>query len=347
MDVFICHTYYHILIAVVEKLTIYQNVEMDLALSYVSTNLNGIENNPVLQKLFHSVYVITEKLKPDMEQQEGKTYSAKTRIGRILQRGFETKKFGKYVGKYLENDFRSYDNIRLFCDPDPIGYYFYTQGIKYYAIEDALDSYQNDIMAGWRNQFWLKKLLNRMGMQFIPHGYSWNCLGVEVNDATNVCASTKNLIVVNRKSLFSKLDKQAQGIIKDIFANDFDNVNDTEIKHLFLTQPLFPTYFHSIEDQIYYYRKILSETVKCEETLYIKPHPRDLTDYQTYFPDAIILNRDYPVEVLNLIPNVRFKSAITAFSTSIKALDSVEEKHFVGYPIFLEYIRGLYASEKG
>ena len=38
--------------------------------------------------------------------------------------------------------------------------------------------------------------------------------------------------------------------------------------------------------------------------LFIKTHPRDATDYQALFPEAVVLERTMPSEVLNFLPAV-------------------------------------------
>jgi len=73
------------------------------------------------------------------------------------------------------------------------------------------------------------------------------------------------------------------------------------------------------------------------DLIYIKPHPRELTDYRTVFKDdkrIIILPKLFPAELLNLLPNLRFEKAFTAFSTAIDNLNNVNTKINLGHTYF-------------
>lgn len=84
---------------------------------------------------------------------------------------------------------------------------------------------------------------------------------------------------------------------------------------------------------------ICKEFVKQADTdiVYIKPHPRELTDYSKIFKAnsrVIVLPKLFPAEILNLHPNLKFKKAFTAFSTAIDNLEHVEEKISLGHARF-------------
>ena len=70
------------------------------------------------------------------------------------------------------------------------------------------------------------------------------------------------------------------------------------------------------------------------DLIYIKPHPREKTDYAFIFKTdsrIIVLPKLFPAELLNLHPNLKFKKAFTAFSTAIDNLEHVEEKISLGH----------------
>lgn len=60
--------------------------------------------------------------------------------------------------------------------------------------------------------------------------------------------------------------------------------------------------------------------------LFIKAHPRDPSDYAALFPDAVVLERTMPSEVLNFALPFRFVRAVTVESTVLKALEVADEK---------------------
>lgn len=59
--------------------------------------------------------------------------------------------------------------------------------------------------------------------------------------------------------------------------------------------------------------------------LYIKTHPRDTTDYTALFPDAIVLDRFMPSELLDYCFDVRFDRAVGLGTHSIRNLRCADE----------------------
>lgn len=60
--------------------------------------------------------------------------------------------------------------------------------------------------------------------------------------------------------------------------------------------------------------------------LFIKTHPRDTTDYQALFPEAVILERTMPSEVLNFCLPFTFRRAVTVQSFVLRGFTAAEEK---------------------
>lgn len=60
--------------------------------------------------------------------------------------------------------------------------------------------------------------------------------------------------------------------------------------------------------------------------LFVKTHPRDKTDYAALFPDAVILERTMPSEVLNFCLPCRFGRAVTVQSFVLRGFTAAEEK---------------------
>ncbi len=59
--------------------------------------------------------------------------------------------------------------------------------------------------------------------------------------------------------------------------------------------------------------------------LYIKTHPRDTTDYTVLFPDAVVLDRFMPSELLDYCFDVRFDRAVGLGTHSIRNLRCADE----------------------
>lgn len=63
--------------------------------------------------------------------------------------------------------------------------------------------------------------------------------------------------------------------------------------------------------------------------LFVKTHPRDPTDYGALFPGAVILPRTMPSEVLNFCLPFRFRRAVTVQSWVLRGFTAAEENIFI------------------
>ena len=64
------------------------------------------------------------------------------------------------------------------------------------------------------------------------------------------------------------------------------------------------------------------------DTVIIKKHPRDMVDYQKYFPDIYVFDKHAPMQLLNLI-DIRYETAITILSSAVLSFP---------YPIHIDWI---------
>lgn len=64
-------------------------------------------------------------------------------------------------------------------------------------------------------------------------------------------------------------------------------------------------------------------------TLFIKTHPRDDTDYTALFPGATVLGRTMPSEVLNFCLPGKFRRAVTVQSWVLRGFTAAEETVFL------------------
>ncbi|WP_318515051.1 glycosyltransferase family 52 [Photobacterium leiognathi] len=118
---------------------------------------------------------------------------------------------------------------------------------------------------------------------------------------------------------------------KKRFINEFFNVTlkSSNIEHLLLTQPFSEYDILTEKEKIDIYKKIY-DNIRCEHPnskIFIKPHPRELTDYQIIFPDAFILNSNCPSELLSL-NSERIENVYTLYSTSIYTFNNSRKKMY-------------------
>ena len=65
---------------------------------------------------------------------------------------------------------------------------------------------------------------------------------------------------------------------------------------------------------------------KVEGDLFIKTHPRDTADYEAMFPEAVVLDRFMPSELLDYCFEVRFARAVGLRTASVRNLRCADEK---------------------
>lgn len=113
------------------------------------------------------------------------------------------------------------------------------------------------------------------------------------------------------------------------FLNDF-KVAKSDNRALIITQPLSEFNITTEAKKIAAYKSII-ERCKAEGfEVFIKNHPRDLTNYRKIDATVTILPQQFPLEVLNLSEAFNFKKGYTLFSTALENIKHVEEKVFLG-----------------
>ena len=68
----------------------------------------------------------------------------------------------------------------------------------------------------------------------------------------------------------------------------------------------------------------------------IKPHPRDLLNYEEKFSEHIVLDRKFPMEVLNFIEGLTFRRVISVF-TVVRNIRFAEETVYLGEDFMDKY----------
>lgn len=122
----------------------------------------------------------------------------------------------------------------------------------------------------------------------------------------------KKIEVLNLEELWNKKSKEEKEYILKIFGFVKPDIKNMEI--LLLTQPLSEDGVLSEKEKIELYRKIAQNY--SGEKIYIKPHPREKSDYKNIFNECIVIDRDFPIELFFLL-GINIKRVVTIFSTSI------------------------------
>ncbi len=342
--VYVCHTYYHVYVACLKELNLPGNERKhaDLVLSVMSNDFGDLRSRALTCGLFDKVYMFDEK--EDVNFPEVMKYH-KDRgnlVFNMLDRIKYTKLLGKMQQDYVPVDFKEYKDIYVFCDSDPIGYYLSYKKIYYHALEDGLDCLSTYDTARYDNRghFGLKAFLSARNVIFIQNGWGKYCLDMEVNDLSALPYPCPKYVERPRKKLVDNLDREGKDILVRLFIEDIDeirekmNAGNGRPTVLLLTEPLcgLDVRERIFRDCIDLYGKIDGE----EAAVLIKPHPRDILDYRKVFPDHIVLDAKFPMEVLNFIPGLRFRRVISVF-TVVHAIQFAEEIVYLGEDFMDQY----------
>lgn len=335
--VYICHTFYHVYISAVKELNRGARGEATLILSTMSNNFGDLKERAERTGLFADVYMFDEK--EDVTSEEVMSYHRNRGnvFANLLQRITYTKLLGKLQEPYVPVDLKAYKDIYIFCDSDPIGYYMNYKKIYYHSVEEGLDTAVDSDTARYSNNgfFPLKRLMSKMGLIFIENGYGRYCIDFEVNDISRQPFPIKNLVEANRDEMFAKLSRDDKKILVDMFLDNpkelmeqLSALDKSKENVMILSEPLcdMDTRHRIFQDIIDEY----SDT--CN--IIIKPHPRDLLDYENDFSDAVIIKGRFPMEVMNDIDGLTIDTLVSVF-TPLENIRFAKNKIMLG-PDFMD-----------
>lgn len=335
--IYVCHTYYHVYVACLKELNlpVQERNQADLVLSTMSNDFGDLPVRAGTCGLFEAVFMFDEK--EDVNFPEVMKYHADR--GSLLLNMAARIKYTKLLGKmqqaYVPVDFKEYQDVYVFCDSDPIGYYLSYKKIPYHALEDGLDCISTYDTARYDNRghFRLKAFLSSLNLIFIQNGWGKYCLDMEVNDVSVLPYPCPKYVEKPRKELAEGLQAEGKEILIHLFIADMDEVKEkldaggNKNRILLLTEPLcgLDVRERIFRDCIGQYGKIEGE----DSVILIKPHPRDILDYRRLFPEYIVLDKKFPMEVLNFIPGLSFRRVISVF-TVVHSIQFTEEIVYLG-----------------
>lgn len=316
--IYICTTYYHVLITLAKSLL--DKEETDIVLCDDIIGAENLYDKLNEYNIFKKVYFVRQSIIPELVSKN------------FLKNLFYLHKFNYVMAqKYININFNKYSDIYIFHDDTKIGHYLNDAGHYYHLIEDSLNFYQKilrtpfsyAVISDWK--YYLKRILN---YKYLPLGNSKYVLDVEVNENKNLKIKRKNIIEVNRNDLLNKAFLKHKNIIFDIFlkidVNDLLHVNN---KTLILTEPLYEdNILQSEQEQIDFYKVIAEDFKRKNFNVYIKPHPRDCIDYSLCISDINIINKEFPIEVFNYIEDLSFSIIVSKSSSCMDALNFAKVK---------------------
>ena len=112
--------------------------------------------------------------------------------------------------------------------------------------------------------------------------------------------------------------------------NQLGKADSTKEKVLVLSEPLC-----DLETRERIFRDIASQYGKNAD-VFIKPHPRDVLDYEKKFQDLFVIQGKFPMEVMNFIPGIRWNKVISVLTVT-DAITCADEVLFLGRDFLDQY----------
>ena len=195
-----------------------------------------------------------------------------------------------------------------------------TQHIR--LIEDGMGNYYK--LIGTFQAFKRRYILNTV----IGAGYDREVKEIQVKFPEKIDPKLRpKATLLELTKLQNNLRDEDRQKILQVFMNDV-SVNFTgDRKLLLITQPL--TNLNELK-KVELYNTILEPYGK-DFTIFLKPHPRELTDYKgglTY--PFVEIPRGFPLEMFNLLEGLRFEIGLTLFSSAINNVSCIDKKISMG-----------------
>lgn len=149
--------------------------------------------------------------------------------------------------------------------------------------------------------------------------------------------------VVDFFSLWEKKSLTAKAEILDVLDVDAQQFNSIDANYSILfTQPWSEiTEGYSEENKVAGYKRLVEEMGIEEESLVIKPHPREQTDYSRHFAKAIVLKPSFPSELMPIL-NVKVNKVISLNSTAGSCFNGFcREVVYARAPSYFEFPKKL------
>lgn len=314
-DLYICHTAYQVMIDLLR--TLRSGEKNVLVISTTVPDARNLTERLKALGCFQEIHVFDES------QCRMKDISNPILMAlfqhKIEKREIEQSGFSLYPPRYR--------TIYIHNDWSLLGRYLQDMGAHYILCEDTYASTcweRHPLLENQRALPGFEKR-QRRGIGYQYWGDYRNVDAVETEDPSRCPIFKGKLIHDSKAALLHSLSSDEKSSLRQVF----------------ITQPL-PEKIqgasilmtHSfVQDGIMSQNKqnalwiAVAEHYKLETgPFFIKPHPRDIYDYRKLFPNAIVLERKMPSEVLNFALPFRFVRAVSVQSTVLSGFEAADEK---------------------
>ncbi len=333
--IYVCHTFYHLYISFLKEFSLPTDEKgnASVVLSRMSNDFGDIKERILQSGIFSEVFEYDEKTEKEFPELEKWKKDRGNIVVNMFSRIVFTSKFAKLQAEFVPVDFKKYDDIWVFCDGDPIGYYLNKNRIHYHAVEDGLNYLGGYVMALYTNKghFGVKKFFSmKLNLIFMQDGYSKYCDDMEVNDLSVIKHPFYKYKEVPRKQLEESVTEEQKDILIRVFVKDIDrmrreinNTSGSRDNILILTEPLCAL---DVRERLF---RDLYEEYSKEGRVFFKIHPRDELDYDKCFGDVCKFDKTVPMEIFNFFTDLRFKKVVSVF-TELGSVKFADEKVKLG-----------------
>lgn len=322
-DIYVCLTVFHVYVAL---LNIFNNKKHTLLI--LTDNI--VDVKMLAKNIKLNINFIDVEIIDNLQSREKIIKSLKKRI---FYNSFLSYYYAEFINKY--DDILSHNSINIFNDTEYFNMFLLNKYKKFNLLEDGVWMHpplKKDI------KYFIKYYLLRQPKKF---GHSSKIKNIIVQDIQRLPNELQNK---GKIYSISNLQKRLEDLdiekLKSIFLINF-GVNDiltSQEKMIVLTQPISEENYITEEEKIEVYKKIIDEYNKNNSyKVFIKNHPRDLTDYTKYIKGISVIPAYIPFEIFLLDDNISFDIGITIWSSSIYNVDFIKEKIFLGQ----DYIKDI------
>ena len=208
----------------------------------------------------------------------------------------------------------------------PFSFMFY-ENENSYIIEDGLMNYRQNICETHKINPIIDKLLHICGIYFLNAnealGSHKNIKKVYLTNEFDHPLIKDKVEVIDIGELWNKLNKNKQEEILNLFNITPNSYSFNDETILILTQK-FDDHTMPLNEELKIYKEFIDKFEGY--SIIIKPHPRDTKNYEKIFPNIEIIDRNFPIELLDLI-GIKPKIICTIMSTA--ALNFKDSKIYV------------------
>lgn len=345
MNLYICRTYYNIYATIIRVLA--QKESADLIIDdFNEKNIQDVDelyHLIVNSNIFHHVYLFHGGYKGNQLPTTLELGCEKSDVELNLLKSIDS-----YIG--VNN---KYNKIYIYNDWDGVfGKYLRFRKLHYILSEPSKNAFQVMFKTTPNTSKFISESVAMCHHEINKAvGHSVFCDSIEVSSLVNIPNyAREKAVIINIDRLLAQLDNNNKGIIKyifnkKVFADCYKTKSATKV--LLLTRPYCGSdkWLPSADIQEQLIRDIIKDYVH-DGIVFIKPHPRDGFPYERFANDSniFVLSKSFPIEVLNIFPEIHFDMAISIGEICAENMNNVDKIIVLDLEWFKE-IRKKYCSE--